>query len=259
VLGALVFALSAARPGAEPVAGEARIVVTAGRIAHLSATFAATFQRPPIRSELDALVDDWVREEVYGREARRLGMDRDDAVVRRRLRQKMEFFVEDATAPPEPTDAELAAFLGAHADRFRREPTVTFEHVFFRPERSGDAEVVLARLGRDERDAAELGDPVLLPPALVASPRSEVARLFGEPFAERLATAPVGRWVGPVPSEYGLHLVHVRERVDGRVPALADVRDEVARELRAERRDAAVEAGWRRVRADYDVTVEWPP
>ncbi len=253
----LLFVVAGLRPA--PDDGDTRIVVTAGRLAHLTDAFAATFQRPPTRQELEGLVDDWVREEVYAREARRLGLDRDDTVVRRRLRQKMEFLVEDAIAPADPTDAELAAYLAAHPAPFRREPTYSFQHVFLRPERRGDADTLLARLTDGDVAAAALGDPILLPPSLDGASRSEVARLFGDPFAQHLGDVPVGRWSGPLASAYGLHLVLVRERLDGRVPALAEIRDAVEREWRADRRAAASEAAWSRVRKEYDVSVEWPP
>ena len=45
-----------------------------------------------------ALVEDFIREEVYYREALALGLDRDDTVIRRRLRQKMEFLTDAGRA-----------------------------------------------------------------------------------------------------------------------------------------------------------------
>ena len=103
-LGALLFLYSAWRGGG---ASSSRIVVTPARIEHLAAGFARTWQRPPTAEELKALIDDYVREEVATREAVSLGLDDDDTILRRRLRQKFEFLVEEAAAAAAPSDQEL--------------------------------------------------------------------------------------------------------------------------------------------------------
>ena len=106
LLGAAIF-------GAYRLLSDARatqpgnIVVTQGRIEALVAAFTRTWQRPPTASEREGLIRDYIREEVYVREAIALGLDQDDMVIRRRLRQKLEFVSEDLTAPAEPTDGQL--------------------------------------------------------------------------------------------------------------------------------------------------------
>ena len=82
--------------------------------------FSRTWQRPPTREELEGLIRDRVREEVYYREAVAMGLDQDDPVIRRRLQQKLEFVTDDVAALAEPTDAELAEYLKTHADTFPR-------------------------------------------------------------------------------------------------------------------------------------------
>ena len=114
------------------------IVVTQGRIDALTAAFTRTWQRPPTASERDGLIRDYIREEVYVREAIALGLDQDDMVIRRRLRQKLEFVSEDVLAPPEPTDGQLRAYLTAHPDAFRVEPRFTFRQIFLNGQRRGD-------------------------------------------------------------------------------------------------------------------------
>lgn len=99
-----------------------RIVVTRARVEQLATGFARTWQRQPTPHELNGLVQDFVREEVCVREARKMGLERDDTIIRRRLRQKFEFLTEDAVEVATPTDADLAAWLKAHPDSFRGEP-----------------------------------------------------------------------------------------------------------------------------------------
>lgn len=265
LLGAGLFGLHAlvGSPG-----NDARepIVVTRGQVEHLATTFARTWQRPPTARELDGLIQDHVREEVYAREAAALGLDRDDVVVRRRLRQKMEFLTEDSVEPPPPTDDQLTRFLAEHPERYRVEPALAFRHVYLSRDRRGaaaevDARAMLERLAAagPDADVSTLGDSLPLPADVELSSRGELARLFGEPFAARLMETDAGRWVGPIESGYGLHLVYIRRREDGRLPALSEVRAQVARDWAIDRRTEAVEAAYRTLRDRYVVTVDRPP
>jgi parvulin-like peptidyl-prolyl isomerase len=97
---------------------------------------------------------------------------------------------------------------------------------------------------------------MLLPRDVPLSPQSDIARQFGESFAAALAEANTGSWVGPVESGYGLHLVFVRQREEGRLPGLDEVRDRVANDWAASRRREAVEAAYRTLRERYAVVVE---
>jgi parvulin-like peptidyl-prolyl cis-trans isomerase-like protein len=260
----LVYSLRQREVGArEP----GRIVITLGEVERLATSFAKTWQRPPTPEELAGLVSDRVREEVYFREAMALGLDRDDTIIRRRLRQKMEFVSDDIAALVEPTEADLEEYLRTHPDSFRVEPRFTFLQVYFNPEKHddlpGEVAQLLARLHqRDEEvdatalEDSALGDSTLLEAQFVGVPASEVAKQFGEPFALELGRLEPGRWQGPVESGFGVHLVFVSERAEGRQPALAEVRDDVRREWDNARRIAANEAFYRQLLARYRVTIE---
>lgn len=122
VLGAALFVVYGLTSKSGDGSAPEKIVVTAGQVESLSAGFAKTWLRPPTGPELKELIDDWVREEIATREAMSLGLDKGDAVIRRRLRQKLEFASDDMAALAEPTDAELSAYLQAHAESFRVAP-----------------------------------------------------------------------------------------------------------------------------------------
>ena len=241
-----------------------QIVVSAAKIDNLAELFRRTWRRPPTRAELDGLIEDHVKEEILYREALALGLEQDDIVIRRRLRQKMEFISEDVAAQAEPGEGELRAFLTEHAERFREPSRISFAQVYLSPDRRGqdawsDAERVLVALDAGRSDPAEAGDPFLLEQDHREVAAHDVERLFGGGFAARLAELPVGRWSGPVESGYGLHLVLVRERTPARLPDLDEVRDAVAREWQAARREAANRTFYEKLRAGYEVVVERSP
>jgi hypothetical protein len=183
-----------------------KIVVTAGQIEHLTISFTRTWQRPPTDQELEGLIQDYIREEVFYREAIALGLDRDDTVIRRRLRQKLEFVSDDLTAQLKPTDDELRTYLANHVDAFGVEPRFTFSHVYFNPDRRGDdlerdVQRLLSELHQagGHADVTTLGDSFLLEQDFKAAPRSEVARIFGKSFASQLSHVEPGTWQEPVP------------------------------------------------------------
>jgi hypothetical protein len=78
--------------------------------------FARTWHRPPSDDELHAAVEDHVREEILYRVGLSIGLDKNDTVVRRRLRQKMEFLFEDTV--PELQESDLRDFYDAHGATF---------------------------------------------------------------------------------------------------------------------------------------------
>jgi hypothetical protein len=263
-LGAALFALygvldrdRADAPGA--------IVVSRGQIEHLTMGFGRVWQRPPTAEELGGLIRDHIREEVYYREAVAIGLDRDDTVIRRRLRQKLEFVSEDIAALAEPSESDLKAFLESHPDRFRTEPRITFKHVYLNPQRHGnrlsaDADALLRRLKQAgvQADVSGFGDRFLLASSFDSAPRSEIAQQFGADFARALNDLARREWAGPVQSGYGVHLVLVSERTEDRLPALEEVRDAVRREWANAQREKANEAFYQRLLARYTVTIERP-
>ena len=262
LLGAAIFAaygLVSQRRGDEP----GHILITASQVAAIELGFTRTWHRPPTREELEALLRDRVREEVYYREAMELGLDKDDTIIRRRLRQKLEFLTDDVVDQAQPTDAELQAYLTAHPDSFRGHMEFTFSHVYLNPDKHGahlarDAAALLAQLNRagGEADVSALGDAFLLERTFAAVPAIDVAQQFGEPFATKLGEVSPGQWQGPIDSGYGVHLVFVSERTEGRVPRLDEVRDAVTREWDNARRLTTNDKLYEEMLKRYAVTIE---
>jgi len=257
VLGAALFVgYGLVRPSS---ADSDTIVVTAGQVASLEAQFVSAWQRPPTDQERSAIIEGHVRDEVLYREGVALGLDRDDPVIRNRVKQKVEVLSEDALGV-EPTEADLAQYLAAHAEEFAIPPEVTFEQVYFDPARRGatlerDMTAALAAL-RGGRSAQAFGDQTLLARRMDNALPSDVAARFGSEFAQGVAMLPAGPWQGPVQSTYGLHIVRVIDRGRPVAPTLADARDLVAREWSRTRAVDLREQFYRTLRQRYTVTVE---
>ena len=264
VLGAGIFLL-AALVGESDESRPDQIVVSAGQIDRLVETWQRTWQRPPTQAELEGLVEDHIREEILYREAIAMGLDRDDTIIRRRLRQKMELLPQDLVEQVEPTNAELLTYLRENADAFQVQARVSFQYIYLNLERrgaavEGDARRLLADLkaNRGPVEPIVLSDPILLPYDLESLSESEVASMFGQEFASHLAQTETGGWTGPVISGYGLHLVQVRERLPARMPELSEVRQAVERDWKFMRRQELDDQFFRTLKERYAIKVELP-
>jgi hypothetical protein len=227
--GALIFVVF----GDDSAPDERRIVIDAGRVERLAGQFAQSFRRAPTPAELDALIRDDVKDEVYYREALRLGLDRDDEVVRRRMRRKMEAFADDADALPAPDDATLQRWLDAHPQRFAGESSYSFE----------------------QRGIGAGAD--LLPPRFERAGASELAGLFGDGFPATLDRLSVGQWRAVQTGVGRLEL-----RLDGRFPAppprLAEIRQRVENDWRAAAARAREARAYQALLDGYQVVIERP-
>jgi PPIC-type PPIASE domain len=265
LLGAALFGLFGAFGKNNEAEAPARIVISSGRVATLADGFARTWRRPPTGQELQGLVDDYIREEVFYREGRAAGLDRDDAIIRRRVRQKMEFLAEDITAV-EASEEQLAAYLASHPERFRTPDRLTFHHVFLSATRRGSAMEndskqlanELARAGAAE-NAAALGDPFLLGEEFRSFSQGDVAGTFGEDFAKQISAVEPGKWQGPIPSSFGVHFVFIDERTPGSLPPLDAIRQTVRQDWLNDRRYEAEQALYRKMRDRYEIVIEAPP
>ncbi len=249
----------------EPPAGTQEIVVSAGRLEHLAATFADAWQRAPTDEELKGLVGQYVREEVLNREAIKLGLDQNDTLIRQRLQQKMEFMADDLAAAEEPSEQDLADYLANHPDAFRQDRRISFRHVYLsaatrRDRLDADAARLLAELKTKgaQADVSALGDEPLQPTAFTNEPQRAVETGFGKEFTAEVFRLPTGEWSGPLKSGLGTHLVLVWARSAGRVPALAEVREAVECEWTNDRRQKAKRKFLDDLLKQYEVTLPWP-
>ncbi len=256
VIGSLIFLLFAAVDDTRDAPADV-IVITPERIDQLAAGFNSVWKRMPTVDELDALIDEHVREEVYYREALALGLDRNDTVVRRRLRQKMEFLADIGGDLLSPATGELEAYLAANEQTYRRGPRLAFEQAYLGeiPAPESIRLSLSALLSDPATDLSALGERTLLPAQLGLSPPNAIDGVFGKGFYELLSDLPPGVWTGPVVSAYGVHLVRILESLPARTPPLEEARDNVLRDWKAAKARELRELHYARLREHYVVEI----
>ena len=247
-LGAAIFWIAALGSGDN---GKALIEVGEQDLNRLSDQWQAQMGRPPTRQELDGLIEQFIREEAYFREAKRLSLDEGDIIVRRRLVQKLRFLTEDIATGQPPAEAELLAYYEANAERYRQPTRYTFSHRYFSTDRRADAQAD-ARAALADGNIA--GDPFMLQRSYAARSAREIGNLFGTAFAEELsALDPRDRWQGPIRSAYGWHLVKLEARLPEMLPPYGEVANQVAGDLNMQRRERANEAYYENLLKRYEV------
>lgn len=258
LIGALLFLVFDVRQDEDSTAPN-RILVDSGQLAQFVARFERTRLRPPTETELAGLIEGYIRDEVYYREALAMGLDQDDPVVRQRLGLKLDFLLDDLAAEVVPNDELLTAYMQRNPEKFRDESQHSFDHVYFNPDKHQDLAAELKKVLAQLEDGAPpetQGDRMLVEPTYEMVEQSKIARVFGDSFAEQLVELQPGGWAGPLNSGYGVHLVKVTARQDERFPALEEIRGEVQREYMVERRQELKDATYQKLREGYEIVVE---
>lgn len=231
----------------------ARVVhITTAEVTWLKQTWARQWQRPPTEPELRGLVASYLKETLLAREAKAMGLDEDDTVIRRRLAQKMEFLMQDTARLAEPGEDVLRRFYEAGHARYQAPAHISFTQLFFKTEAA--ARKGLAQL--PARSPDELGDPSMLEREHAEADERAVASQFGDAFGREVFGLETGQWHGPLASGYGFHLVRVSARQDGQPRPFAEVRARVLEDWQRDQQAKASEQFLDGLLKKYDVVVE---
>lgn len=261
-IGIVLFAANGLIHGPDRSAPGETITISQGQVGQIAESYLLLSGRLPSRAELESLVDDFVTEEISYREAVAMGLDAGDTIVRRRMRQKLEFLLEDASASEEPTQAELKTWVADHADAYRLPERRAIRQVLAGADRRGEAaraeaEGLLTKLN-SVADHSGLGDPSMLPAAIPLTTEEGVANLFGEDFSASVFAHRGASWFGPVVSPFWQHVVLVMETEAGRPASLDEVREKARSDLIESRRDRARDDFHARMRKRYQIRIDWP-
>jgi len=227
-------------------------------IDRLTTDWERNFRRAPTQQELDGLIDQEIAEEIYYREALRLGLDKDDPVIRRRLFKKMQFIESENSEEIAPTDAILQQWMDSHPANYSLSPLYDFEQIYLGQISTAAAADIIEQLKQGAKPAT-FAKPLSLPVALDDATSDEISRQFGDRFAGQLAGLEPSVWSGPVPSGFGLHAVKITAKKPGKVAALDEVRQRVTNDWSAAQRTTQKEKALDRYRPQYEITIAGRP
>ncbi len=136
--GACIFLLSTFFSGATVETPEAE--VTEADIERLTYNWKMQKNDDPSPAELRDIVESYVKDEMYFRESKQLGLHINDSIVRRRLVQKLTFLTEDVVRMQPADDTARREFFAQNQETYRIPTRFSFSHRFFSTDLRSDAE-----------------------------------------------------------------------------------------------------------------------
>lgn len=234
ILGVLLFLLTSyIRQHRDKQSHE--IIVDNERIGMMVMNYKTQTGDLPNKEQLNAMIDNYIREEISYREAKKIGLDKDDEIIRRRLSQKFNFLQTDLTEAAQPSDKDLKQFYTQHPELFQTDATVSFSHIYFSADNNTDdiakqkALTVLQQIKNSNlQRAPEKGDRFPLQYDYTDQATVDIQQNFGDkPILQELFKAPLHTWTGPVQSGYGWHLVFISKRNSATVIPFEAIKEEV--------------------------------
>jgi len=249
----------------EPVVQEddKTIIVTAGEVEWMQASWLKRWNRPPTAEEFKGLLQQYIKETVLYREALTMGLNKHDMVIRRRLAQKLEFLAKDLVSLTPPSTEDLQTYFEQHRERYQKPVRYTFTQVFIDPDKRDDktlddAEAIKNKLIAEGiiDNAGNLGDDFMLQNYYPEKEPMEIQKLFGSGFVESLQKLSAEQWHGPVLSGYGVHLVYINSIIEPAATKFDEVRERVQQDWSADRGNELNDQFYKNLREQYTVIIE---
>ena len=257
MLGSLIFILYAFLDTS--TYDENSIVISKPEQEQLKRRWQKKHMRPPTTKEFTQMLDSEIYTEMMYKEALKMGLDKNDAIIRRRLAQKFEFLSTDVNALYEPTTQELKTYFNAHNDNFRGEELYSFKQIYISKNRSSlEVEKKLSGIKKalnEDENIENMGENISLAFMNNEASLSDIARMFGRGFAQKLTTLPTQTWQGPISSGYGLHFVYITKRTEGKLPSFESVQAKVKRVYQEKMQEQHAQDFYQELRKKYTIKI----
>jgi peptidyl-prolyl cis-trans isomerase C len=268
LIGAALFAVYSALHSKEAASTDPKkIVLTANDLGQISLMWQAQGRPTPTADQIQSLLDNKIREEVFYREALELGLDKEDTIVKRRMAQKMDFLAEDLSDLREPTREELKAWFGKNSERFKVSGRASFRHLYFSFDKHGQQTAAVAaetlkkieNKSSDSPEATDVADPFMFQDYYGDRSFDELAKTFGPGFARSLFAQQTGSWQGPIESGYGWHLIFIDSVTPARVPEFEEVETDVRTQWVSAQRDQTKQRMYEQMKSHYEIVLPKTP
>ena len=235
-----------------------KVVISKGKIEQLSAQFQKTRQRPATSQELQALIHNQVREELAFKQGKEMGLIEDDSIIKRRVQQKLEFMLNDSVSSFKPTNEELQEYLQAHQEQYMIAPVYSFRQIYINPQKHQDFDTYLQNLKAENLDKkyTEVGDSIMLESNYQNISTAQIARLFGQKFSLSLEKLALKKWIGPVTSGYGVHLVYIQHKENAHMATFKEREAQIRVDFTIETQEKALDDFYEKLKDKYELVVE---
>ncbi len=232
-----------------------KITIFESEINSLIGTWVNQVGREPTLQEVDGIIKQLLDEEILYREAIKLGLDKNDIIIKRRLAQKIGFLRQEADSSL-PSEEQVSDFYNQNIDKYFVGKRITFSHIYFSAKQTDKVEAEKAlNLIRSGSSETEFGEPFLLGKNFSSKSISEIERSFGKQFSEDIQNIIPKEWSGPINSEYGSHLIFVNSISDSFTPTLKEINNIVINDVILEKQNNSVKEYIKELRNKYQIEI----
>jgi len=187
-----------------------------------------------------------------------MNLDHNDEIIKRRLSQKMQFLSNDIAALSEPTDEILKAYYKENSDKYLTPITYSLYQITFSPDKRKDnykdAVETLKQFPEASFDEMQQwGDPLPFSYYFEEVNANELGLQLGSKFRDALETQEINRWIGPIPSGFGFHLVYITNKIAPQLPEYEMVKSDVLRNYEYDNQNEINELIYQELKKQYDI------
>ena len=218
--------------------------------------FVQQYKRQPSEEELQGIIDQEVNAEILFREAWRLQLYVGDAVVKKRMIQKMQFLLEEGSATKDVSEEALSAYFLKHQEGFSNTPKMDLYHILFSQLQHAERHLeTLIKGGNVAPGSVKGGVAFPLGNVFTQISGEEIEQHFGIDFYQGLDLTKVDQWQGVVESRYGFHVVKLGHLSKAKNVSFSDVRESIRKKLIETTRMATRRDAMDAIKARYQVEV----
>ena len=229
------------------------IYISDQEIISLVSAWKSQVGRNPNDDEITRIINNLVEEEILYREALKLGLDREDRIIKRRLAQKISFLKQESI-PNAPSNDDLIEYFKKNSDKYFIDSTYTFRHYFYSSENSSKERS--AKAYTDLINGVSINsDPFFLGKNFVDATIRKIENEFGKDFSLNFLNVELNKWIGPLESAFGHHIIYVTNQREGYLPDITDVIKQVEVDFLQSKRDEAIENYLNEIRSEYKIYI----
>tara|TARA_B100000700_G_C14731105_1_gene708425 strand:- start:5 stop:814 length:810 start_codon:yes stop_codon:yes gene_type:complete len=235
--------------------GSNKITIYESELDSLINTWMTQVGREPSNEEIDGIIKQLIDEEILYREALKLGLDKNDIIIKRRLAQKISFLKQESNVR-NPTEKEIEEFFKVNKKDYFIESTYTFSHIYFSKDNQAKSRSIKAlELIQKGEESNLFGDPFLLGKNFSSNTVKELQRSFGDQFSISIQSLELQKWIGPISSDYGEHLIFLNSYTDSYFPELAQIKEIVISDILVKDQNQSTDKYLNELRKEYEVEI----
>ena len=172
----------------------------------------------------------------------------------------MKFLSNDIASIREPSDEELEQYYKDHSDKYLTPYTYSLYQITFSPDKrtdnKNDASVTLQQFSDATFDEMKnWGDPLPFPYHYTDISDNELALQLGSKFPEAIKEEEVNKWIGPIPSGFGYHLVYITKKIEPQLPSMDVVKKDIIRDYEYDHQKEINELIYKELKKKYDIEI----